>query len=71
MADQEFKPGDVVRLKSGGPKMTIAFKYVNDDNNYMCTWWVETTSQFGEKSFEGATLVKVGNSSGGGGTIIS
>lgn len=32
----EFKPGDVVRLKSGGPKMTVEFVRGNEVN---CIWF--------------------------------
>lgn len=37
MSDQEFKKGDVVRLKSGGPKMTV----VNTPNGNLveCMWF--------------------------------
>lgn len=29
------KPGDVVQLKSGGPRMTVR---LSQDENYLCTW---------------------------------
>jgi uncharacterized protein YodC (DUF2158 family) len=38
MVKNQFNIGDVVRLKSGGPNMTIV--YVNDDD-YGCDWFVE------------------------------
>lgn len=31
-----FKPGEVVRLKSGGPEMTVA---AADKNSRMCYWF--------------------------------
>jgi uncharacterized protein YodC (DUF2158 family) len=36
----EFKPGDVVKLKSGGPAMTIA-KYgkYSDGEKALCEWF--------------------------------
>lgn len=37
---EEFKPGDVVELKSGGPLMTIVF--IEEKNNgaeACCTWF--------------------------------
>jgi uncharacterized protein YodC (DUF2158 family) len=36
MADQ-FKPGDVVALKSGGPKMTVTPK--RDGTRVWCDWF--------------------------------
>jgi uncharacterized protein YodC (DUF2158 family) len=40
MAD-DFQPGDVVQLKSGGPKMTIDHTYTNAYNirGAWCTWF--------------------------------
>lgn len=35
-----FKVGDVVRLKSGGPKMTVSHI---KDGNVWCTWFVGET----------------------------
>jgi len=38
MADEAFKVGDVVMLKSGGPKMTVSF--VSDESGLIeCTWF--------------------------------
>ena len=43
----EIKIGDIVRLKSGGPKMTVeGFKWDHlkncyDNNQVQCTWFVE------------------------------
>ena len=34
---QEFNPGDLVRVKSGGPLMTVA-RYREDLGKYECTW---------------------------------
>lgn len=38
MADAEFKPGDTVSLKSGGPRMTIAVVY---GQSAFCEWFAE------------------------------
>lgn len=37
MSDSEFKPGDVVRLKSGGPKMTVLSLAHSQQAN--CSWF--------------------------------
>lgn len=36
MPQQQFQPGDVVELKSGGPKMTVAYR---DDRSQIEAWW--------------------------------
>ncbi|KTC81761.1 YodC family protein [Legionella brunensis] len=36
--DNQFKVGDVVILKSGGPKMTVVS--VEAENELRCTWFV-------------------------------
>jgi uncharacterized protein YodC (DUF2158 family) len=38
VADAEFKPGDTVTLKSGGPRMTIAVVY---GQSAFCEWFAE------------------------------
>ena len=41
---QQFKAGDIVRLKSGGPRMTVVDygKYgYGDDEEYKCKWFDE------------------------------
>jgi uncharacterized protein YodC (DUF2158 family) len=40
-----FNPGDVVELKSGSPKMTIAFV---DDNHAFCNWYDPNTHEWRE-----------------------
>jgi uncharacterized protein YodC (DUF2158 family) len=43
MSEQRFQSGDVVRLKSGGPNMTVVdygqYGYV-DEKQYKCKWFV-------------------------------
>ena len=38
MSSEEFKVGDVVELKSGGPHMTVS--YIKDDS-CDCLWFLE------------------------------
>ena len=41
-AESEFKIGDVVRLKSGGPWMVVAQIWNNEDGwQYKCIWFNE------------------------------
>lgn len=43
----EIKPGDVVRLKSGGPAMTVR-ELANDTSGQLmvfCTWFVDNKPQ--------------------------
>ena len=35
----DFKKGDIVLLKSGGPKMTI--REIEDDGEILCVWFDE------------------------------
>ena len=54
MADeQNFKPGDIVRLRSGGPQMTII--WVNTEEAG-CNYWNSGTNSFGFESFVFAAL---------------
>lgn len=39
MSQSELKPGDVVRLKSGGPSMTV--RSVTNNGNLRCAWFIE------------------------------
>jgi uncharacterized protein YodC (DUF2158 family) len=54
----EFKPGDVVRLKSGGPKMTVRKKSHNQINEaeplVTCVWFVN--EEIREASFSPENL---------------
>jgi len=45
MAAEEFKAGDVVQLKSGGPKMTVQH---TGNGNAVCVWFE------GNKKVEGS-----------------
>ena len=50
-----FKKGDVVILKSGGPKMTV--KSIQE-NKIICVWWDEKTNDYKEREFEEDLLEK-------------
>ncbi len=49
-----FNPGDVVRLKSGGPKMTVEFADEDDPSRIICSWFVKETVQ--QRGFASAAL---------------
>jgi len=42
-----FKPGDIVRLKSGGPEMTITGISYNEDE-WKCSWFGGKKLEHGE-----------------------
>jgi uncharacterized protein YodC (DUF2158 family) len=52
METKTFEDGDVVRLNSGGPDMTVV--RVNEDNSVDCVW-----SGSNDHTFNPATLTKV------------
>jgi uncharacterized protein YodC (DUF2158 family) len=46
----EFKPGDIVRLKSGGPDMTVSS--IDPHKKYLhCEWFAGKKREFGQFSF--------------------
>ncbi len=50
-----FTPGDVVQLKSGGPRMTV--REVAGDNDVYCEWFDQKDVKRG--AFKAAMLEKV------------
>ena len=50
----KFKPGDMVRLKSGGPLMTVTIAQHDDDT--WCMWFDKDDKRM-EMSFNAAALV--------------
>lgn len=58
--ESNLQVGDVVRVKSGGPKMTIAYLEKDNKGNTIvtCTWFVEAKRS--EEVFIAATLQKEG-----------
>ena len=57
MTTAKFQVGDVVRLKSGGPLMTVQQATYAD--NIMCTWFGENNKRMTE-GFHPRTLQNVG-----------
>lgn len=51
-----MKPGDVVRLKSGGADMTIEQLWDRSIPSWTCTWWVPSTQKYESKAFPEDTL---------------
>ena len=52
----QFKVGDVVQLKSGGPKMTVKNVY-ESDNTYSCQWF--TGSKLADGHFPQDSLIRI------------
>lgn len=55
--ENDFKIGDVVTLKSGGPKMTVYFLDSSKDYIY-CTWHSVSEDSFKERKFKSNCLIK-------------
>ena len=56
MADnQEFASGDIVRLKSGSPAMTVLW-YTTNGEEIGCHWWNRATSKFEIQKFDPTSL---------------
>jgi uncharacterized protein YodC (DUF2158 family) len=59
MADQEqFKAGDVVRIKSGGPAMTV-INPLTQGKEVWCGWWNSKSSSLDQKGFNPIILEKI------------
>ncbi|GAB2780643.1 hypothetical protein GCM10027275_25260 [Rhabdobacter roseus] len=58
-AQKKFKPGDVVQLSSGGPKMTVQFEYfgLQEGEAYNCIWY-SPDGNYHEKIFLASILFK-------------
>jgi uncharacterized protein YodC (DUF2158 family) len=50
----EFQSGDLVKLKSGGPLMTISFK--NSHGSFVCVWWNENSEAYKSETFAPALI---------------
>jgi uncharacterized protein YodC (DUF2158 family) len=53
----EFKVGDVVQLKSGGPNMTISGFYNQNENSMTCTWFCSCEIRI--SNFPPEALIKI------------
>lgn len=55
MAKPKFRSGDFVRLKSGGPKMTVSDVHQFGTTAYECKWFAgskQNTEHFAEDELE-------------------
>ncbi|MDP8208157.1 MAG: DUF2158 domain-containing protein [Candidatus Electryonea clarkiae] len=52
----QIKPGDVVRLKSGGPKMSV--QWINDEVNQVNCTWFDGKDKLEKKNFAAEVLIK-------------
>ena len=53
----DLEVGDVVEIKSGGPKMTVS-EVFSDDNIVMCIWYTDN-EEHQTREFDPAVLKKV------------
>ena len=64
MTSEDIKKGDIVRLKSGGPKMTVVgigkYGYYTEEIGAKCQWFTGAkTDELKEGVFELEAIVKV------------
>ncbi|MCY3873860.1 MAG: DUF2158 domain-containing protein [Rhodobacteraceae bacterium] len=50
MSEQDFKLGDDVQHKSGGPKMTV--KEISEEYGILCTWFDSKKEDFSGARFQ-------------------
>jgi uncharacterized protein YodC (DUF2158 family) len=66
-----FNPGDVVRHKSGGPKMIVVeygtWGMASEEKGYRCRWWDEKNTTFSDRVFAEVELEAYRASGGPGG----
>ncbi len=55
---QELKPGTVVRLRSGGPMMTVE-QHPSGSNRITVIFWCESRNTYVRESLDVKTLVQV------------
>ena len=58
-----FSPGDVVRLKSGGPHMTVGPPTLTTGDNESACKWFDAKGELKFASFDNSSLVKVEDTS--------
>jgi len=54
---KKFKTGDIVQLKSGGPKMTVERVSLDLDSQYLCQWF--SGSKLNSGWFPSDSIIKV------------
>lgn len=59
MMAKDFKTGEVVQLKSGGPKMTVS-SYAADGERVYCQWFSGSKLESGSFPVESVERVVVG-----------
>lgn len=58
MAESEFKPGDVVALKSGGPSMVIDVRMAGCGGRLSCVWFLPDATGTRRDEFPPEALIK-------------
>lgn len=58
MAGSEFKPGDVVALKSGGPAMTIESTTARIGAKIVCLWFLPDATGVRSGEFPAEALIE-------------
>lgn len=60
MAESKFSVGDIVKLKSGGPEMTVQTTPDTHNKNYRCQWFAGKKLEAGPFPEDSLELVKGG-----------